>query len=136
MSFIDELSRVLVGSSSTLPFIAGPTTSTKVPVFKGKIPALQQGTAVGVYESGGVGPLYTFGDAPEVRRPAAQVIVRSTSGSRVRTLAEIAYSRLAAVTNSTDFITITPSQEPIDLGNDSDNRHLMSINVIAERPSS
>lgn len=133
MSFIDEIATAIVSGSSV--YAHGPS-STATPVFRGKIPAKQAATAVGVYETGGVAPLYTYGQAaPSVRRPGAQVIVRSTSGSSVRTHADRIYGILAATVNSTDFISITPSQEPIDLGPDPDNRHLMSINLIAERPS-
>jgi hypothetical protein len=135
VTFISEVSAALIAGATTT-FVVGPTTSTRVPIFLGSIPSGQQDTAVGIYESGGIGPTYTQGGGLHTRRPGCQIIVRSTSGSRVRSLADQVYTILGSIVNSTDFVHITPSQDPIDLGSDPDDRHQMSINLIAERTSS
>lgn len=132
---LPEISAYILAQSTR--FVAGPSTSaTKAQVWLNRFPETSQGTAVALFESGGVAPLYTQA-ALSMERPAVQVISRSTSYATARLNAHRIYALLSAVENGTlsgvSYPTITPVQSPFDIGMDAGGHSMLSCNYIAEK---
>ena len=135
MSVLNEIA-TYIAAQSTATFSAGPH-ATKTEIWIGRFPEDQRATAIALFEPGGAPPVYSFGSSPMLERPSIQVISRSTSYATARANAKTIYTILAAVEGatltSTVYTRITPSQSPIDMGQDADDRHLISCNFIAEK---
>jgi hypothetical protein len=139
MALLTDLSDILVTASSLFRAGGDPSTSTGVPIWLGQFPPDTAATAVAIYESGGAGPLNTLVSAsttttpPFVRRPSVQVISRSTSYPTARALAEVIWTSFHGTLSATStsgpvYLTISPNQDPIDMGLDPDHRHMISCN--------
>lgn len=138
---LDEVALHVVTQSTR--FAVAPSTS-KIPIWKGGFRADQPNTAVSLYETGGVAPLYTYDDL-ELERPALQIISRSTSYVTARANAWYIYEILALTGNANlpvststaastvNYVTITPNQSPFDMGTDAKARHQISCNYIIEK---
>ncbi len=143
MPFINEISNYIVATSTR--FALGDS-STAVPLYMGKLPAAIADTAVTVIDSGGSGPLYTQNGTFYLERPTIQVITRSSAYSVARDNAETIYNLLANVTNlsiskttstgTTTYLTVTPLQSPSDMGQDAEERPLVTCNYLAEKEPS
>jgi hypothetical protein len=111
-----------------------------------KFPATSPATAIVALESGGAGPVYTHNGSLMIERPTLQFISRSTGYATARSNAQVIYDTLAAVTNSaipkngstseTTYLTISPLQSPTDMGQDSDERALVTCNYFIEKEPS
>lgn len=146
MSLLAEITYYLSSQLSSM-LTKGPSTSTSlVPIWLGRIPDTSPNTSVGLYESGGAPPLYTLRQStsldPAYRRPSVQVMTRSTSYAEARSLAESIYAVLSSVSNmtiatsstlTTRYISITPNQDPADIGRDAADRAMISTNYSIER---
>lgn len=134
MPVLNEIAAYIAATSTG--FSAGPHAS-KTQIFIGDMPEDQRDTLIAIYEPGGAPPVYSFGASPMLERPTVQVISRSTSYATARTNAFTIYTILAAVEDATlsgtAYTRVTPSQSPIDLGKDADDRHLISCNFMAEK---
>jgi hypothetical protein len=132
---LPELSTLILAQSTN--FIAAPTTSaSKAQVWLNRFPETGSNTAIALYESGGIGPSYTYSGVSH-EKPAVQVISRSTSYVTARRNANRVFTILAATKNSTissvAYTQITPSQSPFDLGADAAGRSMISCNYIVEK---
>lgn len=144
MPVLDEISGYILSNSTR--FKAGGSTGTKVPLWKSTLPPDQANTSIGLFEAGGPGPVYTHNGTLYTERPSLQVISRSTSYATARDNAEHIYTLLGAVTNvlvakttstgDTTYVSITPVQSPFDMGQDAEERNLISCNYIAEKEQS
>lgn len=100
-----------------------------------------------VHETGGTAPEFIHNQAlPALYRPSAQLMVTAGDDS-TRTLpgayeaamdmARKAYDAVAAIGNevigSTFYLSITPTQEPFDMGVDNTGRAKVAFNVAAVR---
>lgn len=140
MPYGAEVAGYIVSSSTT--FKAGGSTGSKIPVWINKIPANSENSAIAVFESGGPGPLYTHSGVT-LERPTIQVISRSTSYETARQNADTVWRTLSAVTNTlvskssstgqTMYLTITPLQSPTRMGEDPEERPLVTCNFMAEK---
>jgi len=103
-----------------------------------------------VKETGGTGPEFIHNTAmPATYRPAIQIVARAGDDSdrviagaydAAEDMARKAYDALVTVGNevigSTFYLSLTPMQEPFDLGLDSNGRAQVAFNVMAvRRPS-
>ena len=128
-----------VVSNSTKYVLGGSTGGT--PIYLNKI-AETPATALGFFESGGPGPLYTY-TGVSVERPTLQLISRSSSYATARDNAQTVWNMLAAVTSTTiaktsstgvtSYLTITPVQSPTDMGQDAEELALITCNFIIEK---
>lgn len=149
---LQEIARYLSTQSTRLT--RGPSTSTSlIPIWLGQIPDVAPSASVGLYESGGAPPLYTLRSTtaahiPAVRRPSIQVLSRSTSYAVARALAEEIHAILSAVEDvtittvtstsstagsATRYVSISPNQDPADIGRDAAGRAMISSNFSIER---
>ena len=104
--------------------------------FKGGIPATTAGTVLGLYESGGLPPVWAFGGSnPVYERVRVQIISRSTKYSTARSRAETVYALLDRIANSTSisssgprYVMIAAVQSPFYIGPDDQNRPQISCN--------
>lgn len=138
---LDELA-LRVTTQSTR-FAVAPSTA-KIPIWKGGFRADQPNTAVSLFETGGVIPLYTY-NGLELERPTVQIISRSTSYVTARANAWDIYEILMLVGNASlpvsastssptvQYVTITPNQSPFDMGTDARDRHQISCNYTIEK---
>lgn len=135
---LDEIATYLDASSTALT--VGPTTSAATPIFKSRLPADVQATAIALFESGGRSPDYRMTSTVSFERPTIQVLSRSTSYPTARTNAELVFTLLSTLTNSTltgtRYVRVTPAQSPFDIGRDPDERHLVSCNYLIEKEPS
>ena len=118
-------------------FIA--TNSTLVvgtDLFKAGFPATAADTAVAIYETGGVSPKESFGGVV-VETPSVQVLVRSTSYSVARNLAQTIWNDVVSISNSTltgvGYAYGRAQQSPFSIGNDELNRELVSCNYFIDK---
>lgn len=132
---LEELTTFITTLSTA--FSVPPSTSANV--YANKFPSGSPDTAVALYETGGTLPQFTF-TGVDHERPTLQVISRSTSYPTARTNAQTIWSGFAAEANSTlgstgnpTYLTITPQQSPIDIGEDSNQRHMVSCNYLIEK---
>lgn len=130
---LPELSAYII--SNATGFVAAPATSG-IQIWLNRFPEDGSNHAVALYESGGVGPNYTYtGISSE--RPNVQVICRSTSYATARSTANRIYSLLAGVENATltgtSYTRITPVQSPFDIGADAAGRSMISCNYQSEK---
>lgn len=143
MALLDEtLAYVLTQSTS---FQAGSSTGAKIPIFLNRFPAEQPNTTIAFFESGGAAPINSLGASTAlVRRPTIQVLSRSTSYQTARSNAETIWRMFNAVTNTvlptsqgststTFYHSITPNQDPIDMGRDAKERTLISCNFLVQK---
>lgn len=93
-------------------------------------------TLVVLRESGGAPPTYDF-NGVTFERPSFQVVTRAAAYTTARTNANRIYTLLSSVENSTlsgtYYNRITPNQSPFDVGEESDERALVSCNYLAEK---
>lgn len=132
---LPEISAYLV--ANTTRFIAAPSThATKYQVWLNKFPAESQDSAVALFESGGIEPIYTY-EGLSNERPTMQVISRSHSYDTARDNANAIFTLLAGTENATlsnvSYTKITPVQSPFDLGTDAAERNMVSCNFTAEK---
>ena len=140
MPFIEEVSNYIVAQSTV--FGLAPS-STSTPLWAGDIGESSPATAVGIYESGGARPTYTYSGILSFERPSIQIISRSTVYTTAKANADIIYDLLSIVTNTnmnktdstgtTTYITITPNQSPFEIGKDSLQRQRFSCNYFIEK---
>lgn len=138
---LDELALHVVTQSTR--YAVAPST-TKIPIWKGGFRADQPNTAISLYETGGVGPLFTY-NGITLERPSIQIISRSTSYVTARGNAWEVYQILMLVGNdalplststgasTVNYVTITPNQSPFDMGTDARDRHQISCNYVIEK---
>jgi len=105
-------------------------------LFKNQFPATAKDTAVGIYESGGVGPSVTFGGVSH-ESPSIQVVVRSTSYGVARNLAQTIFNDLLDIENSTlsgtRHLMARAQQSPFSIGTDAKDRPRVSCNYFIEK---
>lgn len=130
---LPELSAYIVANATG--FVAAPSTSG-IQIWLNRFPEEANNHAVGLYESGGVGPDYTYTGLSH-ERPNVQVICRSTSYATARTTANRIFSLLAGTENTTltgtSYVRITPIQSPFDIGADAGGRSMVSCNYQMEK---
>jgi hypothetical protein len=95
-------------------------------------------TLTSLYETPGTEPSRTFstgGGVREFENPSLQVICRSTSYQTARNNADVAFTILDSVANSTvlstggpRYVTISADQSPFSIGQDDNRRWLISCN--------
>lgn len=144
MPVMTEVASYIVSTSTR--YKVGGSTGSKVPLWQSSFPPDQANTAVALFESGGSGGLYAHGGNLVLERPTFQVIARSTSYATARDHAEHIYSLLTSVTNATlskttstgttSYLTITAVQSPTDMGQDAEERKLITCNFITEKAPS
>lgn len=135
MPFLDEIkdrlvaqgvgtygSDIFLGSNAVIPTGDGPFLS--------------------IIETGGTEPLRTHNGAP-VTRPSAQLLARAKSIIVARTKLKLAYDALGGAQglhnvtlSGTFYQSITPRQEPSDIGKDTDGRPMLVFNIGAEKVTS
>lgn len=102
-------------------------------LFLGSLPD-RPDAAVAVLEYGGLAPEHTMGanTAPDFERPRVQVLSRHADYTTARQKAEDAYRLLDKLTatslSSTLYLRIAALQSPTWLGQDQNNRHVVSCN--------
>lgn len=143
MPAINEVASYIVAQSTRY---AQGDSSTAVPLYMNKLPATSSNTAVTIIDSGGSGPLYTQNGNFALERPTLQVITRSSAYQTARDHAEHIYTILASVTNVsiakttstgvTSYLTISPLQSPTDMGQDANERPLVTCNYVIEKEQS
>lgn len=120
-------------------------------ISEGVVPSVYLGSAANIptsdgpyitlVETGGRDPEYVQNAyEPAYQRPAVQLVVRAKSYLVARTTAKSAYDVLSKVRNqmlgSVWYRSITPLQEPFDIGLDDRQRARVAFNVLAvKRPS-
>lgn len=140
MALIEEVANYIVAQSTV--FAIAPGTSTAVPLWLGRIGENSADTSVGIYETGGAAPVYTYNGISH-ERPGLQIISRSTSYTTAKNNASLIWTVLAGVANdqitksgstlTTNYITITPNQSPFEIGEDDERRQLFSCNYFLEK---
>ena len=140
MPGINEVAAYITAQSTRY---AQGSSTTAIPLFMNKLPAESPDTSVVVIESGGLGPLYTQTGTVALERPTFQVITRSSAYSQARDNAEHIWTILANVTNTsiakttstgvTSYLTVTPLQSPSDMGQDAQERPLVTCNFVVEK---
>lgn len=120
-------------------YLAANTTRLTVGVnlTKSKMPHTPN-TCTTLYETGGLAPLHTFTTGTETRiyeRPGLMVHSRSTDYQTVRETMEVVFTLLdgyhdALLPTATGvwYASLDAAQSPFDLGQDSNDRHKMSLN--------
>ena len=95
-----------------------------------------------VVETGGSGPAMTQNDTA-TQRPTAQLSVRGTSATAVRSMLKDAYDALGGANglhnvtlSGTYYLDIIPRQEPTDIGEDATGRAQFAFNIEAEKEPS
>lgn len=130
---LPEVSTYIV--ANTTGFVAGPSTG-QCQVWLNEFPDQAQGTAVALFEAPGIEPQYAYSGIKH-ERPSLQVITRSTSYPTARTNANRIYALLGAVENATltgtEYVSITPSQSPFDLGDDGAGRSMITCTYRVEK---
>jgi len=133
---LEEIANLIVTGATG--FRLPSSTGSAIPVWLGQIGVDSPATAVGLYETGGIGPVRAY-KGIDHERPNIQVLVRSTSwvtarntADRIWRLLEGTYSTSLAKspgsTSTTRYLSITPLQSPFDSGVDREGRHLVSAN--------
>ena len=143
MPAINEVASYVVAQSTRY---ALGNSSTATPLFMNKLPPDVADTAVTFIDAGGAGPLYTHNGVVALERPSLQVITRSSAYQTARDNAEHIFTILAGVTNTsiskttstgvTSYLTITPLQSPTDMGQDAEERPLVTCNYLIEKEQS
>lgn len=131
MSLLPAIIDQLVASSTNLK--AGGSTGPEIPLWAGQFPEETEDTAAALYESGGAPPYMSLSSTtPVTRRPQLQVIARSATYPVANALANqiygILYGASWASTSAGTFLSLTPNQDPIDMGTDDEDRHMFSTN--------
>lgn len=126
---LDDIAAYLTAQSTRL--------TVGVNLTKGYMPATPN-TCTTLYETGGLAPIHTFSTAGAVRaleQPGLMIHCRSTDYQTARNTIEDCYTILDGVGNTTAFSTagvwyasIDAVQAPFDLGQDANDRHLLSVN--------
>lgn len=106
-------------------------------LFLGSKSLPKAGTVLTVIETGGMAPSRVHNRTPPaIRRPGAQISVRSDSRTAAAALAGQAYADVCDVLNmdlnGTRYLAITPRQEPFDMGTEDDGRIKVGFNVLGE----
>lgn len=139
MSLLDSLSARIVSQNSTT-FRMAASTGAQVPIWLGGAFPETPATAVTIRETGGYPPYATLSStAPLAVRPSVQIIVRSTNYTTARAHAQTIWNTLfasveadfpvtAGSTSTVRYHFSSPNQEPIDLGEDGNQRSLISCN--------
>lgn len=132
-------------TSNSTAYKTGGSTGSATPVWLNKFPSDDVDTAIAIYDSGGLGPLYTH-NGLSLERPTVQIISRSTSYATARQNADYIFRTLGGVTNAgvskttstgeTTYLTITPLQSPSDMGQDAEERSMVTCNYMAEKEMS
>jgi hypothetical protein len=143
MPYGSEVANFLVSASTS--FKQGGSTGAQTPIWMNKFPGRSSNTAIAIFESGGPAPLYTHSGL-SLERPTVQIISRSTSYATARQNADFIFRTLAGVTNAgvskttstgeTSYLTITPLQSPTDMGQDAEERSMVTCNYMAEKEMS
>lgn len=130
---LPELSAYIIANATG--FVAAPATSG-IQIWLNRFPDDASNHAVALYESGGVGPNYTY-TGLDHERPSVQVICRSTSYATARTTANRIYTLLSGTENATltgtSYTRITPIQSPFDVGADAAGRSMVSCNYQSDK---
>lgn len=139
MPAMSEVQGYIIANSTR--FVSGGSTGG-IPLWMNKLPATSADTAVVLLESGGPGPTYTY-TGISYERPALQMISRSTSYVTARDNSQHVWELLASVTGITisktsstgvtNYLTITPIQSPTDMGQDVEERSLVTCNFLIEK---
>lgn len=133
---LEEVANLIVTGATG--FRLPTSTGSAIPVWLGQIGVDSPGTAVALYETGGVSPVRKFSGVDH-ERPNIQILVRSTSWTTARTTADriwrllegthsTALAKTPGSTATTRYLDITPLQSPFDVGTDPKRRHLVSMN--------
>ena len=129
MAFLDEIATYLATEAS---LTVGTT------LYKGRMPE-DPDDQVALFEYGGEPPVIGLGDTGGVQfeNPAVQVVVRDTSYTDARTLAETCYNSMAKIQgdtlSSTEYHVCRPLQSPFFLGRDEKGRPMIACNYICPK---
>lgn len=124
----DIIARLTTGSTTFKP---GGSTGARIPIWANQFPPDTADTAAAIYESGGTFPLDAFSTGPVVRRPSVQIITRAPTYPQARDIADLLWNSLygdAWASTSATYLSVMPNQDPIDMGVDSEDRHMISCN--------
>ena len=142
-TFADDLITLLTAAG------IGTAGATLFATSKAVIPT-GAGPYLSIRETGGSGPEFTHNEAmPAMYKPAAQLVARAGDDfdrvivgayAAAEDMARRAYDALVVVGNvtvgTTYYLSLTPMQEPFDLGPDNIGRAQVAFNVMAvRRPS-
>jgi hypothetical protein len=130
VSFLDEISARLVSQGvvgSAAIFVSS----------KALIPA-GDGPFISLTETGGAGPVFVHNatTSPAQQRPSVQVLTRAKAYETAVTTARLAYNALTlhnTILSGTFYLSITPTQEPFDLGQDATGRAQVAFNCMTVR---
>ena len=129
MTMLDAVATYLVANTT---LTVGGTAGT---LAKAIMLDTQPDTVAVLYETGGTGSEYVFSTgATEVvyEEPNLQLISRSTTYSKARSVAETVYTKLdglsETVMSSVRYLDIEAMQSPFSIGRDEQERYLVSVN--------
>jgi len=131
---LDDVATYLAANSTRL--------TVGVNLTKGYMPATPS-TITTLFETGGQSPIHTFSTGGVVRafeQPGIMIHSRSTDYQTARTTIEAAYTILDSVGNrtlptssGTWYGSIDAVQAPFDIGQDANDRHLLSVNFAVRK---
>lgn len=131
---LDDVASYLAAQSTRL--------TVGVNLTKGYMPPAPA-TVVTIFETGGLAPLHTMSTAGTVRaleQPGLMIHARSTDYQTARILIGDAYrildnvgNRNLPTTSGTWYGSIDASQAPFDIGQDANERHMLSVNFIVRK---
>jgi hypothetical protein len=125
MTILEDLGGYLDSSTPSL------TLGTNL--FYGLMPETVN-NVVALYENAGAAPNFTLGSSglPQMERPQLQVLIRNTSYSGGRSLAETIYRTLTAITNqvinTNSYLRVEALGMPTVLERDSSKRVVFTMN--------
>ncbi len=135
MSLLPEVA-AYVEANSTAFTLGGSTGSLHISIMTDAMPD----TVTVLYDAPGVATAHTFstgtvGKAYE--QPGLQVLARSTSYATAKGNADVVYTMLDGLSNTTmtgvRYLSIDADQPPFPIGRDDNERHLVSCNFSIKR---
>lgn len=135
MPFLDEIASYLAAQG------VGTVGADIIKGSKGVVPT-GDGPYLSLIETGGTGSMRTHNGTP-VQQPTAQILARAKQYNIARTKLKAAFDALGGdkglhnvTLNGTFYQSVTPRQQPTDLGLDAEARVMISFNIDAQkRPS-
>ncbi len=131
MTLLDSVATYLVAQTT---LTLGSTSGT---LAKAVMLDTQPNTVAVLYETGGAGSEYAFSTSTGTvnvvyEQPNLQLLSRSTTYTKARSVAETVYTTLnglgTTTMSGTRYLDFEAIQSPFSIGRDSQERHLVSVN--------
>jgi Bacteriophage minor capsid protein len=114
--------------------------SRGVDLFAGEIPMTAPAAAIGIVETGGTAPSFVHNqETPNVVSPSVQVVTRAEDYETARLRIDEVVKTLTfrnRLINGVRYLSVIPTQEPLPLGRDANERFVFVCNFeIIKEPS-